>query len=495
MNVTPVVVTNAVRTAAKTAEKFKADFVEERLINRAVRNASSKAFKFLHEVGENNGENLNNVVTAVGTAGVAPIFIVHNPLAKEDKKTKLYSAWRQPISAAIALAVLTPVNNAWNGLLDRIATFERTENMDMSGKPCESILKRKIKEEYKIEKNIFERAQIAYFKEHGTVMPDALKEREWPYVSKKDFYAKRLDKYQDEAFYREVGLKRDSQKYIIEDMVSAEKLEEAKKNPNLKVLTAKDFIKPSELEAAEKDYFANVMKERFNVDINEGEFKKAKITSIETLKKKRVGKKLIKQLGIDVKALSKEVEEKGFELAKKRVDEVIKSEIKTKKLTSSILVKMQEDLSRKIVEINKQGYTHEEHTKAIINAKKEVYESALEYLTKKMQSQEVAEIKEVYKEALYKLNKAGCIEKVKFHGLTDEAVMRSVKLKKYQKVIIKNAEKFLKNTKKKSGLIVGLLVLPISCGILNWTYPRFMEKFLPELANAKKSKADGKEAK
>ena len=43
----------------------------------------------MHEVGENNGENLNNVVTAIGTAGVAPIFIVNNPLAKEDKKTKV----------------------------------------------------------------------------------------------------------------------------------------------------------------------------------------------------------------------------------------------------------------------------------------------------------------------------------------------------------------------------------------------------------------------
>ena len=44
--------------------------------------------KMLIYANEWQGEHFNNAVTAIGTAGVAPIFIINNPLAKEDKNTK-----------------------------------------------------------------------------------------------------------------------------------------------------------------------------------------------------------------------------------------------------------------------------------------------------------------------------------------------------------------------------------------------------------------------
>ena len=37
------------------------------------------------------------------------------------------------------------------------------------------------------------------------------------------------------------------------------------------------------------------------------------------------------------------------------------------------------------------------------------------------------------------------------------------------------------------GLVVTLLTLPITCGILNWAYPRIMEKIMPDMAAKKKA--------
>ena len=71
----------------------------------------SKKSKFIPKaltyLGQNDGEILNTVVTAVGTSVVAPIFIAGNPLSKEDKETKWYSAMRQPISAVIAFSAIS----------------------------------------------------------------------------------------------------------------------------------------------------------------------------------------------------------------------------------------------------------------------------------------------------------------------------------------------------------------------------------------------------
>ena len=37
------------------------------------------------------------------------------------------------------------------------------------------------------------------------------------------------------------------------------------------------------------------------------------------------------------------------------------------------------------------------------------------------------------------------------------------------------------------GIVISLLTLPFACGILNWSYPRIMEKIMPEVANKKKA--------
>ncbi len=110
------------------------------LTNQIMEN-SPWGLRFFMKMGKNQGEILNSIVTAIGTAFIAPIFIIYNPLAKEDKDTRLYSAWRQPISAVIALAAQIGINLKFNHYLDKLASTGQLDRADLRAKPSISYLK------------------------------------------------------------------------------------------------------------------------------------------------------------------------------------------------------------------------------------------------------------------------------------------------------------------------------------------------------------------
>ena len=72
-----------------------------------IKNFMPPIIKGMKRVTDNMGEVQNIIINALGTGLVAPIFIKWNPLSKTDEDTRTYSAWRQPVSAA--LAILTQV--------------------------------------------------------------------------------------------------------------------------------------------------------------------------------------------------------------------------------------------------------------------------------------------------------------------------------------------------------------------------------------------------
>ena len=63
---------------------------------------------------------------------------------------------------------------------------------------------------------------------------------------------------------------------------------------------------------------------------------------------------------------------------------------------------------------------------------------------------------------------------------------------KLSKEVAAEMQKIVKNNlkahKQITGLIVSFLMLPISCSLLNWCYPRFMDAFFPNLSNKKHPK-------
>lgn len=82
-----------------------------------------KSIQLLDKMKNFVGEVPNIIINAVGTGLVAPIFIKHNPLSKADDDTKTYSAWRQPVSAVLAVAtqasLVAPFNNLLNNMTNK----------------------------------------------------------------------------------------------------------------------------------------------------------------------------------------------------------------------------------------------------------------------------------------------------------------------------------------------------------------------------------------
>lgn len=71
------------------------------------------------------GDVANVIITGLGTGLVAPLMINYNPLSKEDSDTKAYAAWRQPISAVIAVVTQVGITKQVEKTLKGMATEGR----------------------------------------------------------------------------------------------------------------------------------------------------------------------------------------------------------------------------------------------------------------------------------------------------------------------------------------------------------------------------------
>lgn len=97
----------SVRRALKRASKPEAGPIRKFFEN-----------KIFVPLNDTKGEIQNQLINAAFTCTLAPYFISHNPVAKTDQKTKSYTAWRQPISALIAIfggiGLTMPIDRFWN---------------------------------------------------------------------------------------------------------------------------------------------------------------------------------------------------------------------------------------------------------------------------------------------------------------------------------------------------------------------------------------------
>ena len=70
---------------------------------------------------------------------------------------------------------------------------------------------------------------------------------------------------------------------------------------------------------------------------------------------------------------------------------------------------------------------------------------------------------------------------IKDLGKTYQDVLHNVKVKRLVKAKATDALKAFGKLNKWAGIVVSLVTLPFSCGLLNWSYPRIMEKVMPKL--------------
>ena len=416
---------NVYQNSVQTKPSFRGKGLDPEIWNHITQN-NGRVSRFFNYVGEHQGEALNIIVTAVGTAIICPLFIAFNPFSKEDAKTKEYSAWRQPISAAIALVTqltITKWFNDWITMQASIKEKKGTKGLftraDLSACPHERYLKRIIRLEH-------------------------------PYYDKKQIDAE-----------------------VKQRQIKTEKSEVARMRIAMKdqPIEYKELICQDYIEEAKKNFF-NEFKTQ-----NKEEIEKKFGKSIDEIWSLKLNKHLEKMLDEKAKAAGKDTQTLLNEAAEKLVEKDVTLETVVKK-TIRFLKDKKANVDKAIATctpeqilqiIREQGL--EEKFPDGINA-----ENLAQDIKDKLDH-----IKQY--ECEQKMND---FKSVKNLGSTYDEILHNVKIKRFVKSRTSDAKRVFKTMNTQMGLVVTLATLPFTCGFLNWCYPRIMEKIMPEMSAKKK---------
>lgn len=451
------------------------DLVNQIIVKRYLGKFGSTMKKLTDTVGE-----IQNILfIGFGTAFIAPIFIAFNPIAKQDEKTKKYSALRQPISAIITTAVSLGINMPVAKAVEKWSAEGRVEKFDTSASPSDEYLKTRYK---KIMKNFdnLKGVDKQYF--------DMLDTKD--IKSREDF----LKKYKDfNIFSKEISdatLKNASKKLL------------DSANPNaLTNMTVRDFLIKNM--GFELDPIDNKI---LNVDLAKSKLQNT--TAMEFLKKFGYTSDEIDENKLRTfvnenfyKAhLAKEA--KISEAAAKEFIEAFENMAKNNNLSMESLKDVEELLIQKL---SKCGFSSME--------RKTITRLAENLISEEMKNKETISMKNLFKvleihKDFHKNNKILNMSVVDFlkelhNKMNIEEAVSAAKTKKIQPskkeillFIEEHAKEIAKNFAEKNktnfkaykniqGIVLSLIVLPFSCGFLNWSYPRVMEKLFPNLVDNK----------
>lgn len=408
-------------------------------VERALSEASGRgvrAFKFFG--GDGAGEIFNTFMTALGTAVVAPIFIVYNPIAKEDRETRVYSAWRQPISAVVAIAFQYTVNKAFNSYFARKASLGAYEGFDLRSKPRESYLISTVKKEAK-------KAGKKLTPEEITQKVDAIRLEAFnkELARATAHFGDKLPAYRDLV---DPKLYEDIEKVVLKDEKFIKGLADLPKRERLAKIDAKIYA--AAVKKVEASLIQSAKRKHYIVQMQE---------QIASGRAKNFDEAYI---------ILKQVERQKY------LNDGARKLLKGEKLA---LKKQVRNSEMRLVEGN--GFFTPE-----LKFDKSIRVSLAEfYLEFKANLGDL-------KDALEDTRKSGCLEEINKTGKTFQEILSHQKIEEFVKVSIKKAEATFKKYNKSWGIVVSLVTLPFSCGLLNWAYPRIMEHIMPEAAKAKKQK-------
>lgn len=104
------------RAVVSAADKVKL----EKQTEKEFKALMPRMIKIISRFSRLQGEVPNIVINALGTGLVAPIFIKYNFLSKTDEDTRTYSAWRQPVSAVLAVITQAGMIIPFNHLITKM---------------------------------------------------------------------------------------------------------------------------------------------------------------------------------------------------------------------------------------------------------------------------------------------------------------------------------------------------------------------------------------
>lgn len=413
-----------------------------------------KTIKATNRLADSMGEIQNIIINAVGTGLVAPIFIKYNPLSKTDEDTRTYSAWRQPLSAVLAIATQASMVAPFNNLINWMAN---------TGKLPDPYNKTNFQDDKYIAK-IIKKTQPNLSKEQLGVAVKKEQERQYKELlenlrNQNTIFIKQHkmpSKPMDEASYKNLLLE------TVDSMIK----EDNKKLENCGTTKQKRAIR-SEFFRKHNDYAKQVMS-GIQKDTEKyatlDEYRNYLSGKIKSLKSEQADQELISMIKeIQDRAQIKPHDENAEKALIKEVQNKITKMLKQVNTYSNIL--SEEDVMK--------------HVDESIQTSKSALENSISTLNDiktKLNTAESISIKEIEKRIAQKLKEG---------NITDEC---SIKTSFATKVIEKyksNIEGSLKGYKQFTGLVISLAVLPVSCYLLNWIYPSFMDALFPNLSNKK----------
>lgn len=419
--------------------------------------SSTKILKFL---GSNGGEIQNIIINAVGTGLVAPIFIKYNFLSEADQDTRTYSAWRQPVSAVLAILTQAGLTAPFYKIFDNWAN---------NGSFGEALSKTPFQDEYYLTK---------------------LAKKKYPNKTKKQIIAmvKGIKEDQRKSLLRTLEEKNtviytlnDGSKLKIKDesfrnilLETVKKLEktdkaalgEIEKTIEKRAERGKYYSKNfSEAEAFLHEFYTEIGNAQTQSDVNTYMAKK-----MAELKSSKAPKEMIAILD-EVRRRAKVVLNGREAISFSDVQQAILEKIK----------KMQ--VHAKEYSVLKSDADVQSYVESLVHTEKTRLEDAMEfYNSLKTLISERSNVREIRQKIEAEAKKLGIENSGLNKDFTEEVANQ----------IIARARTNMKWYKQFVGIFVSLSILPFTCTLLNWIYPRFMDAFFPNLSSKKHGKESAK---
>lgn len=453
-------------------------------------------------LAKNEGEIENQLITFIFTSTLAPLMIATNPFSKKDKKDKEYLALRQPISAIIAIAGSMPATIALNTQMAKWGAEGRFDGLDMRIAPHKDYLKKGFKQELKLVKN--NPVALTEFEKYvGLSESDKALRTSKSFLDRFDYKSSLKVAYYDKikgeikefmsalAFASKGKVDCKDGKVRILDEYGNPKMIKNSRTGQLEEFSRviPQVTDQPSLEVFLKKYnlhdfsFANFMKERFNLKFyGDGKIKpnsalnklkeiKAKdfLVALGIIDEKFDGEELRKLVSISRQG--KTVEESN--LSKEVVAALAKQGTRDTQaqVGEKVIKEANVSLNQLINRLGILGIVEPEEPLTDSKAMEAIKNQQLNALQKLME-RPMAEIMKIFREAM---ENNGFKDKFK-----DEQGIEKI-AERYIKKMAGNADDYFKNWMKFYGIGTNLFLVAITSTILNWIYPRAMEKFFPSL--------------
>lgn len=437
---------------------------------------------------KNDGELQTQIITAIFTTTLAPLMIAFNPFSKKDKKDKEYLSLRQPVSALIALGCVAPATIGVNTVLSNWGCKGLFSGLDMRIAPDKFYLNPDFKKEWaKIKNNSTEREKF----EKYLGIDDEVKElrasnspvKKFLYKANvKNAYFEKIQKQTAEFFG--VLVNASPNQVQIKDGKVTINTGMPREIPGIK--TQEQLDKYLDKNSLHKRKFGDFMKDNFGFEF----YKDGQIKPDSTLDKlKNVNaKEFLEAIGLvedaDGEALKKLL---SAARQKKTVLEVQNSVPRdTEKFVASMARLGARDLQTQIGEkgIKNASMSLNQLIERLnlLNINDKLDDKSIkDFKLKKLQElmdKPIAEVMNILKTELVNNN----FDK----KLTDEKGIDEI-AKRFMKKLASNSKNKFANVVKYTAIVSNLFITMISCTLLNWAYPRFVETFFPGLVKSKNS--------